>query len=342
MKHAARVSASLPIPVIVLLLISAAFAGEFSYEPLFSGLLDKEPPIRSTLIRSGAELESAKEALGIVDPLPPVDFGKEALLLITAAEGTGGTIDIKGVGSAAGGVIEVRYVHALTGPSPREEGTQSYPYLLARLDPAPGEGIPVRFVDENYMDGLAPGTGLGQFKEYTNVLSGGEDISVAEFLPLDKGNTWTYKAETYKGSSEVTNSVVSESDGWSVFDKFFGISGVGMKISPGGEIYVTSKGGIKTFYNSDVVKEFPKTGVKTPAGDFGDVMVVSMPEGGEFWFKDVYARGVGLVYHEQKSRKGRAAYTLVSARVEGRDYPKSGKNPEKTGEEMSAPHTARP
>jgi hypothetical protein len=95
-----------------------------------------------------------------------------------------------------------------------------------------------------------------------------------------------------------------------------------MKISPGGQIYVASEGGIKTFYNSDVGTSFPKAGIKTPAGSFGDVMVVSVPEGGDFWFRDVYAKGVGLVYHEQRSKKRHAAYYLVSARVGGTEYPK--------------------
>jgi hypothetical protein len=46
-----------------------------------------------------------------------------------------------------------------------------------------------------------------------------------------------------------------------------------------------------------------------------------VPEGGDFWFRDVYAKGVGLVSHEQKSEKGRASYTLIGARVGGAGYP---------------------
>jgi hypothetical protein len=198
----------------------------------------------------------------------------------------------------------------------------SYPYLMTKINPAPGKGVPVRFIDEDYVSSLASGTGLGQFKEYTNVLSGSEDSEMAEFLPLDKGNTWTYVTGEGGKESEVTNSVVSESDGWSVFESFFGLSGVGMKISPGGEVFVSSGGGIKTFYTPDVVTEFPKGPVNTPAGAFSDVMVVTIPEGGDFWFKDVYAKGVGLIAHEQNSRKGRVSYQLVRAVVGGKEYPR--------------------
>ena len=305
-----------------LLLVSAA-AGEVSLSTYYSGSLDRKPDMKSALVRSPEELGKAKEALGISGPLPPVDFGKDALAVIVSDSAEGGVLKIRGVESGEGGALEVMYGMDAPGPVAGASGKPSYTYLIARLSPAPAA---VRFVDEDRLNSLASGTGLGQFKEYTNVLSGGEKISFAEFLPLDKGNSWTYKAETSKGVSEVTNSVVSESDGWSVFDTFFGIPGVGMKLSPGGEIFVASRGGVETFYSPDVSTAFPETGSETPAGKFGKVMVITMPEGGAFWFRDVYAKGVGLISHEQKSAKGHASYTLVRARVGGVGYPKGKKS----------------
>jgi hypothetical protein len=305
------------------LLIRASLAAEYTVEPWSSGILANEPAAASALIRSGEELEKAKEALGIADPLPGADFGKHALLLIMPVEGTGGIIEIAGVTPAAGGALEVRYRVRSEGPRPEGPVKASYPYLILKLSPAPGADLPVRLIDEDYVNTLSSGTGLGQFREYTNVLSAPEDAAIAEYLPIDKGNTWTYKSETSRGSSEVTNSVVSESDGWSVFDTFFEVPGVGMKISPGGDILVSSKGGIKTFYNTDAVIEFPKEPYGTPAGVFDGVMVVTVPEGGDFWFRDVYAKGVGLVSHEQKSEKGRASYMLIGARVGGAGYPRA-------------------
>jgi len=312
---------SASVLAIISLLLGTALAGEYTVEPWSSGILANEPAAASALIRSSGELEKAKEALGMTGPLPEADFGKHALLLIIPGEGTGGIIEIAGVTPAAGGALEVRYRVRSEGPRPEGPVKASYPYLILKLSPAPGADLPVRLIDEDYVNTLSSGTGLGQFREYTNVLSSTENAAIAQYLPIDKGNTWTYKSETSKGSSEVTNSVVSESDGWSVFDAFFGVPGVGMKISPGGDILVSSKGGIKTFYNTDAVIEFPKEPYSTPAGVFDGVMVVTVPEGGDFWFRDVYAKGVGLVSHEQKSEKGRASYTLTGARVGGAGYP---------------------
>lgn len=303
------------------LLIRASLAAEYTVEPWSGGILAEEPALTSALIRSGEELEKAKEALGMTGHLPEAEFGKHALLLIIPGEGTGGIIEITGVSPASGGALEARYRVRSEGPRPEGPVKASWPYLIVKLVPAPGAGVPVRLIDEDYVSTLASGTGLGQFREYTNVLAGRENVSVAEFLPLDKGNTWKYKSETGKGPSEVTNTVVSESDGWSVFDTFFGVPGVGMKISPGGDIFISSGGGIKTFYNPGAVTEFPKGPVSTPAGTFSEVMVVTVPEGGDFWFRDVYAKGVGLVLHEQKSEKGPASYTLVGASISGTEYP---------------------
>jgi hypothetical protein len=318
MNNTLRLPAAL---LLFALLLRASYAGDYSVESFASGVLDSEPAAKSALIRNSDELAEAGEALGIEGQLPPVDFTKSAILLIVPAEGTGGIIEVSGVSPAAGGALEVRYRVRAEGPAPEPPGVAAYPYLMAKLSPAPASDAPVRFIDEDYVNALTSGTGLGQFREYTNVLSGMENARVAEYIPLDKGNTWTYRAETKKGPSEVTNSVVSESDGWSVFDSFFGVPGVGLKISPVGEIFISTKGGAGTFYGPDVVTEFPEEPVTTPAGVFENVMVVTMPGGGDFWFRDVYARGVGLISHEQNSRKGRAAYTLVGARVGGTAYP---------------------
>lgn len=318
MKHTLRGIAAFAL---LSLLIRAAFAADYTVETYTSGVLGSEPAIKSALIESGEELSKAEEALGIKGPLPGVDFGKEALLLIAPSGGKGGIIEVTGA-VPADGALEVRYRVVAEGPAQASGTGASYPYLMAKINPAPGKGEPVRFIDEDYASSLASGTGLGQFKEYTNVLSGSEDSEMAEFLPLDKGNTWTYVTGEGSKESEVTNSVVSESDGWSVFDSFFGLSGVGMKISPGGEVFVSSGGGIKTFYTPGVVTEFPKGSVSTPAGAFSDAMVVTIPEGGDFWFRDVYAKGVGLIAHEQSSRKGRVSYQLVRAVVGGKEYPR--------------------
>lgn len=304
------------------LLPRAASAADYSFETYASGVLPGVPAAASAVIGNGEELARTKEALGITGDLPDVDFGKEALLLIVSQEGRGGIIDVTGAVRSAG-ALEIRYRVRAEGPMPESPGKDTYSYLITKLSPAPGGGMPVRFIDEDYVNSLASGTGLGQSGEYTNVLSDDTESSINEYLPLDKGNTWTYTTGTGGEGSEITNSVVSESDGWSVFDAFFGIRGVGMKISPGGELLISSGGVIKTFYTPDVRTEIQKGPVSTPAGEFSNVIVATIPEGGDFWFRDVYAKGVGLVTHEQHSRKGKVKYTLVRAVVGGKEYPRS-------------------
>lgn len=312
---------------LLFLLMRTASAADYTVETYSSGVLGIGPPVKNALIRSGGELAETKIALGITGTLPDVDFGKEALLLMVSPEGKGGIIDVTGAVPSAG-ALEIRYRVRAEGPMPESPRQASYTYLIARLKPVPGEGVPVRFIEEGYVNTLASGTGLGQFSEYTNVLPGGAESTINEYLPLDKGNTWTYTSGSGGGATEVTNSVVSESDGWSVFDAFFGVPGVGMKINPGGEVLVSSGGGVKTFYTPDVRAEVRKGPVITPAGEFSDVMVVTVPEDGDFWFRDVYAKGVGLVTHEHNSRKGSVAYTLVRAVVGGKEYPRSKDGPD--------------
>lgn len=305
----------------IIFLFSSAWSVEITSEPLYRGALPERPQARSSLIRNTGELGEAWEALGIGDPLPEVDFTKEAVLLIVTVEGKGGAVEISGVRDTADGAIEVRYIGKTPEPEAGGNKESSFPYLFTKIRPVPDQGTTVRFISEDGANMTAAGTALGQIKSYTNVLGRVEDVPIAEYFPLDKGNVWTYTVKSEGGTGKMTNTVISVSDGWSVFDTFFGVPAVGVKIAPGGEIYVNSKGGMETFYNAEVVTEFPDKGVTTQAGRFDDVMVVSSPEGGDFWFRDVYARGVGLVLHEHKSPKGDAEYELIKATVGGREYP---------------------
>lgn len=307
----------------LILLPGPSSAGDVTVEPFYRGALAESPPDRSSLIRDEEGLADAWEALGIKDPMPEVDFTEEAVLLVIAGREPRGVIEIVSVGSEAHGVMEVRYTVKPRAAAHGGKPGPVFPYLFAKIRPAPGRDAAPVFKAEGAPGGNASGTAIGQFAPYTNVLPGGDTLRAAEYIPLDKGNVWTYAVKSAEGSREVTNTVISESDGWSVFDRFFGAPSLGMRIAPGGEIYVRSGGGVETFYNSLVVTEFPDKGVATPAGRFDDVMVVTVPEGGEFWFRDVYAKGVGLVLHEHRSPRGDAEYVLKKATVGGRKYPVS-------------------
>ena len=314
---------SLRITALLLILFAAvpaytAFAEGTGYETLAEGRSSEKPGTGSALIQDREALAGAAGALGI-DNLPEVDFSKEAVLVIIPENPAGGAIRIRDVTGAPGGAAEVFYADDLIGP-PSETGETSYPFLVVKASGLAGAAS-ARFVDVGAPGAVTPGTSLGQEAKYTNVLLA-MDNPVAAYLPLDKGNEWTYAVESQKGSGELTNAIVAESDGWSVFDRFFGLSGVRMQVLPEGVIMTTSRGETKPFYTDDVVTGFENETVKTPAGEFGDVLIVTIPEGGPFWFKDVYARDVGLILHEHESARGRVKYTLEKAKVRGKAYPR--------------------
>lgn len=319
-------TAALRSALLLILLAAAANqapAGSTSYENLYSGILYERPDVESSLIRDEEALGAALSALGADEILPEeIDFEKEALLLILPEDGKGGVIGITDV-ETTDGVLTVRYVNdELTGPVPENGPEPVFPYLLVKIKPVPPPGTMARFVDSGNDKGLiASGTALGQFEPYTDVLDGGAGISIAEYMPLEEGNTWTYSLKSDNDARQVTNTIVTEVDGWSAFEKFFGMPYVGMRIAPDGELLVRAGSSTKTFYTPDVVRDFIRKKVVTPAGTFEDVMVVSIEEGGKFWFRDVYARGVGLVLHEQRSPDGEAEYLLVTANVGGKKYP---------------------
>ena len=179
------------------------------------------------------------------------------------------------------------------------------------------------FAEESKIGPVPAATGIGQVPDVSEVTRLGNSPMLADYIPLDKGNVWTYVIDKDGRGDVHTQRIVSESAGWSVFDNYFGKEGAALRIAPGGELLVSSGGAVSSFYTEDVTVEFPKSPVETPSGTYPDAMVVTMPEGGGFWFRDVYVRGVGLVYHEHKSRSGNASYELKSANVRGSDYPRN-------------------
>ena len=165
------------------------------------------------------------------------------------------------------------------------------------------------------------GTGIGQVPEVGEVTRLGKNALLAEYMPLDKGNVWTYSIKKDGKTKEHTQSVVSESGGWSVFDNYFGKDAVALRIAPGGELLVTNEGVVSSFYSDDVTVSFPEEAVETPVGKYDQVMLVTMPEDEKFWFRDVYVKGVGLIFHEHRTPEGNTSYSLLKAKVRGNVYP---------------------
>ena len=169
-------------------------------------------------------------------------------------------------------------------------------------------------------DTVPAGTGINQIPEVSEVTRLGNSALVAEYMPLDKGNVWTYSIKSGQETKEHKQSIVSESGGWSVFDSYFGKEAVALRITPGGELFVTNQGHVSSFYGNETTTSFPEGTYKTPAGNFSGVMLVTMPEGKDFWFRDVYVKGVGLVFHEHKTADRSSSYTLINAKIRGKDY----------------------
>lgn len=181
--------------------------------------------------------------------------------------------------------------------------------------------LTVSGAEEIKSDSVPAGTGIGQIPRVDEVTRLGKTPMLAEYIALDKGNVWTYSIEKGGQKTEHVQSVVSESGGWSVFDNYFGKEAVSLMIAPGGELLVTSEGTVSSFYNDEVTTSFPEETVETPGGEYEKAMVVTIPEDKKFWFRDVYVKGVGLVYHEHKTPKGVTTYTLLKAKVRGKAYP---------------------
>ncbi len=276
---------------------------------------------QSVAFKDREELKKAWRKLDIAGEIPKIDFNKELVVILTPTRNLVGSLQVSSVERKEDD-IEVRFVVRPPTTASNMQSTQLVPYIVAKLYPLDAEKAKVKFFEDIPKPPVPTNSGIGQGSNYTNVLNEYRNINTSQFLPLDKGTLWTYRIESKGNTREETYSVLSISqDGWSVFDGFFGQKQIGMRIDPLGDIYVSSGRGIGAFYSPEVQKSFKKAEFSTPAGKFNDLMIVTIPKNDKFWFKDVYARGVGLIYHEQQSAKGVINYTLVKARVRGKDYP---------------------
>ena len=250
-----------------------------------------------------------------------VDFDKEIAFLIVEHGNKGNDIDISSVRERGENVVAIGYKISFKKGELKKEKTASSSYLIAKVDHPDAQSTKLQLFEDALTSALPAHSGMGQLPEYSNVLKGFEGMGLPDYLPIDKGNAWTYRIESGKDVREETHSIISLTDGWSIFDDFFGKKNLGMRIDPEGGILVSADEEVKTFYTADVQKYSEKTEFATPAGKFHDLLIVTIPENKDFWFKDVYAKGVGLIYHEHKSPKGSAKYSLVGANIRGKKYP---------------------
>ena len=285
------------------------------------GFIKTRPAYEDLVIRDGNEYKKVIGELGIKGKLPSFNFDKEFVVLITPKGEKLGSVHITKVIRSKDDVLEIHY---LIEPRKGDEGKELndlQPFLLAKVVTSNKKELKIKISREEISQTVHSGTGIGQIPHYSNVLKAFGGISILDYFPIDRGNVWTYEGESDGKKREENSSIKSITDGWSIFDNFFGKKDIGFMIDEAGNVLVSKDGQVQTFYTSDTQVSFIKSKFERPAGRFDDLMVITVPKNDRFWFKDVYAKGVGLIYHEHTSSKGNAKYSLLKARVRGKNYP---------------------
>ncbi len=310
--------------LIIIIASILTLSSDVKVDIIAQGFSTKPASIQNKVIESGDELKKIWSQLGIKNELPTIDFNKELVAVLISKGKLGSSIEISKVERTAQDAVDVRYVVKPISQSVSNQRSEMFPYIVVKLSRLDAGKSRIKFVEDVPLPPVPVNTAIGRAPNYTNVLKQYEDTATVLFFPLDKGNFWTYKIETQGKVDEETYSILSISqDGWSVYDNFFGKKDIAMRIDPDGNILVSSKSGTGDFYTPGVQKDIKKSELSTPAGKFDELMVVTVAQNDKFWFKDIYAKGIGLVYHEHKSPKGAAKYTLIKAHIKGKTYPKA-------------------
>lgn len=311
---------TLSIPVILLLLTITSY-GAASYEILYTGYTESE--IGNKLIRTDEELLQFSEKTGIdIGTKVRLEDDNTLIAVISPDESSGSdVINIAETVVDDSGNLKIIYrVQPIPTVTGHQEDRSSKPLVAMKLSNLKSPDVQVFLVDERKKDLFIVNHSIGKRIDYSNILREQEDVLLADYLPLDRKNRWTYQYTAHGAEGQHTFNIVSFVDGWSVFDNFFGRLNVGMRIDQTGELLVSTDKGISTFYNENVIMREENINFNVSAGDFSELLVVTVPDNEDFWFLDVYARGVGLIYHERVSPNGRVSYSLKNAKVRGKVY----------------------
>ncbi len=277
-------------------------------------------------IRSQQELDSLLGVLEIdSSEIPEVDFNANSIVFISSydkGEASGGIVELVRIEGKSKTLMDVIYNIYQQGPVAEAWEREFFPYVIASIPNPTQADYKVRLINANNKSPLPKGYSIGQVKPYTNTFGEVPEIRMGDYFPMDRGSTWTYRIESDgKEQKDVTYTIQSVTEGWSIFDKFFGKDSIAMRIEQDGAIYVSDGKAVDTFYNDNVKRAINKDReFTTPAGTFKDLMILDL-EQDDFSFTDIYANGVGLIYHEHKSPKGTAKYTLIKADVRGTKCP---------------------
>ncbi len=307
---------------LLLILNLLTLATDLRFFIVKKGFIKASPVYEDLVIRDGNEYKKVTGELGIEGKLPSINFEKEFVVLLSPKVKEVGSIHITKVMRNKDDILEIRYLIKPSGGDEGKKLNDLQPFLLAKVVPSDKKELKIKIGKEEISQAVQSGTGIGQIPYYSNVLKAFGGITILDYFPIDKGNVWTYEIESDGKKREEKNSIKSIADGWSIFDNFFGKKEIGFMIDEAGNVLVSKDGQVQTFYTSDTRVSFIESKFQTPAGGFDDLMVVTVPKNDRLWFTDVYAKGVGLIYHEHTSPKGNAKYSLLKATVRGKNFPK--------------------
>lgn len=313
---------------VLLLLLFTAFsfaplnAEELNYEIISDGYLDSSSRFLSQVVLDKEVLDNILIGQGLNNEITDIYFEKETVALIVPDKSSyPDSIVVKDIIKNNQGIISVNYNVASIPYVPQENEANNKPYKLIKIFPAGKEFKSVSFREIDSSGNIFVNNSVDNIVKYTNVMEDNRENLFLNYLPLDKGNSWTYDFESPRGKGSQTFSIVTYTNGWSIFDSYFGMNNLALRLDRGGHIHVSSDNGNRPFYTPEVLVSYTKESFKTGATEFNDILVVTSSDKSSIKFKDIYARDVGLVYHEHQTKDGTAKYILSSAYVRGKQIP---------------------
>ena len=310
---------------IVLLLVfisTSLYAQEIGYEVISGGFLNADERYQSMVINDKDTLENILKKKGLDPESIEIDFKKQTVAMIVPDKSNyPDGISIDDISKNDQDIINVNYSVIPVGYVPENNEELKKPYLLIKISPAGSKYSSVSFRRTNSTNTVFVNNSVENVVKYTNVLEDNREKLFLNYLPLDKGNSWTYEFESPRGKGSQTFSIVSYTNGWSIFDTFFGKNDIALRLDRGGYIQVSTENGNRPFYTPDVLVSYPKDPFSTGSNEFSDIMVVRSSDNSNIEFKDIYARDIGLIYHEHRTKEGIAKYSLTNAYVRGKQIP---------------------
>lgn len=316
-----KILCGLLLSAFVLITWSDVYGENVEFSVLSTGYVEREFSLQSLTINDEDSFNTLLKQLNKDKGSVKVDFVKEVVSFIVVNRGRyPDHAVVNKVYRMSSDRIGINYFLNSVHYVPEKDFKPRKPYLMVKLKTSGGKIPQVSFRDTNSKGIAFVAQSLDSVGIYTNTLSEQDaDAPFVKYLALDTGNVWTYEYKSDGVKGYQTSSIVSYTQNWSVFDSFFGKNNIAMKIGQQGELFVYAGTRAVPFYPKSVKINYQKKSFKIKAGKFKNVLIISSRSDSPITFKDVYAKGIGLIYHEHSSPKGSATYSLTSARVGGRN-----------------------